>query len=283
MKKNLFVSARVTAALLMATILSGLMPASVYATPGNGNAYGRSKTSSSNAVSNESQNNVSNDWAETSAQSSVANAHSQSTKKQSAQTKQSVIPGNNGTVKIDRAPFDSHPNNEPHVGCTFQVDFYNYDKGVGNANVLFELHAPTLKGRTLTVVNGDLTPNIGEDAAGGGTDVDAQETYTLAFTGEPHAKQGYHVKLTVHAPGSQGADVKHKVFWVEPCKQPVTPQVGGNGGGTVLGATTTAPTAGVLANTGNNPALNVLIGLSIVFLALLPSVFTRKPQTEISE
>ncbi len=32
-------------------------------------------------------------------------------------------PGNNGTVKIDDVPFDDHPNNEPHVGCTFQVDF----------------------------------------------------------------------------------------------------------------------------------------------------------------
>jgi hypothetical protein len=32
-------------------------------------------------------------------------------------------PGNNGTVKIDRAPFDSHPDNEPHVGCKFEVDF----------------------------------------------------------------------------------------------------------------------------------------------------------------
>ena len=33
-------------------------------------------------------------------------------------------PGNNGTVKIDGDAFDDDPNNEPHVGCTFQVDFY---------------------------------------------------------------------------------------------------------------------------------------------------------------
>jgi hypothetical protein len=31
-------------------------------------------------------------------------------------------------------------------------------------------------------------------------------------------RQGFHVKLTVHAEGSQGADTKHKVFWVEGCK-----------------------------------------------------------------
>ena len=38
-------------------------------------------------------------------------------------------PGNNGTIKIDDVPFDDHPNNEPHVGCVFQVDFYGYDEG----------------------------------------------------------------------------------------------------------------------------------------------------------
>ena len=26
-------------------------------------------------------------------------------------------------------PFDDHPNNQPHVGCVFQVDFYGYDEG----------------------------------------------------------------------------------------------------------------------------------------------------------
>lgn len=131
--------------------------------------------------------------------------------------------GNNGTVKIDSAPFDSHPDNQPHVTCTFQVDFYGFDANVGDAEVIFELQSPTRVGRTLSVISGDLTPNIGQDAAGGGTDLDASETYTLGFTGAPHSKQGYHVKLTVHAPGSQGSDVKHKVFWVQPCVIPVVP------------------------------------------------------------
>ncbi|HEX2577748.1 MAG TPA: hypothetical protein VHK88_15455 [Aquihabitans sp.] len=126
-------------------------------------------------------------------------------------------PGNNGTVKIDGVEFDDAPNNEPHPGCTFQVDFYGFDAEVGDATVTFELQAPTADGRTLDVVSGDLTPDIGEDAAGGGTDLDASETYELAFTGEPHPQQGYHVKLTVNAPGSIGADTKHKVFWVEDC------------------------------------------------------------------
>jgi hypothetical protein len=62
---------------------------------------------------------------------------------------------------------------------------------------------------------------IGEDDnSGGGSEagLDASETYTLDFTGiEPHPVQGFHVKLTIHAEGSQGADVKHKVFWVTGC------------------------------------------------------------------
>jgi hypothetical protein len=110
-------------------------------------------------------------------------------------------PGNNGTVKIDGQPFDTAPDNEPHVGCTFQVDFYGYDQGDLNATVTFQAWAPT-----------------GEDPAGGGTDLDAERTYTLDFTGfTPEPNQGFHVKLTVNAEGSIGADVKHKVFWVEGC------------------------------------------------------------------
>jgi hypothetical protein len=29
-------------------------------------------------------------------------------------------PGNDGAVKIDAETFDDHPNDEPHVGCTFE-------------------------------------------------------------------------------------------------------------------------------------------------------------------
>src|SRR5918996_1379399 len=81
---------------------------------------------------------------------------------------------NNGTVKVDEAPFDDHPNNEPHVGCVFQSDLYGYDEGDLNADV----------------------------------------------TIEAHPMQGHHVRLTINAEGSQGADVKHKVFWVEECVTP---------------------------------------------------------------
>jgi hypothetical protein len=135
-------------------------------------------------------------------------------------------PGNNGTIKIDDVPFDDHPNNEPHVGCPFQVDFYGYDKGDLEAQVIFTAQPPTQRDSDSQVLLTD-TVFIGEDDnSGGGSEegLDASETYTLDFTGiTPHDQQGHHVKLTIHADGSHGADVKHKVFWVKGCPSKPTP------------------------------------------------------------
>jgi hypothetical protein len=135
--------------------------------------------------------------------------------------------GNNGTIKIDGEPFDDAPDNEPHPGCTFQVDFYGFDEGSTYvADMTFEAIAPTAGG----VVLEDQVP-IGEDShAGGGSErgLDASKTIDLsgALAGiTPHPKQGWHIKLTVHADGSQGADVKHKVFWVQDCTD-VAPAAG---------------------------------------------------------
>ena len=128
-------------------------------------------------------------------------------------------PGNNGTVKIDGIEFDIHPDNEPHVGCIFQVDFYGFDAGDLNAQVTFEVQPPT--GPFETVLTD--TVFIGEDDhSGGGSEagIDAAATYTLDLTGyAPHPQQGWHVKLTVNAEGSIGADTKYKVFWVTDCTE----------------------------------------------------------------
>src|SRR5262245_62878750 len=72
--------------------------------------------------------------------------------------------GNNGTIKVDREVFDTDPNNEPHVGCLFQVDFYGFDQGDLFADVTFAVHPPTGKD---VVLRTDIV-DIGEDAAGGG-------------------------------------------------------------------------------------------------------------------
>ena len=129
--------------------------------------------------------------------------------------------GNNGTVKI--APYgeiDRIPNNTPHPGCTFQVEWYGFDEGDDVVSqVSFAMQAPTsdvalgVDGPTEVFVGGDSATGAGTE-----TGLDGRETYTLSFDGEPHPKQGYHVKLTVATPRSQSNDTKTKVFWVEDCE-----------------------------------------------------------------
>jgi hypothetical protein len=89
---------------------------------------------------------------------------------------------------------------------------------------------------------------IGEDDnSGGGSEagLDASETYDLSTVlqdFEPHAQQGWHVKLTVNNDGSQGADVKHKVFWVSGCETP--PSTSTSTTSTTEKPTTTSTTEG---------------------------------------
>ncbi|GEP32460.1 hypothetical protein NSZ01_02280 [Nocardioides szechwanensis] len=129
--------------------------------------------------------------------------------------------GNNGTVKIaGLGELDGIPNNTPHPGCTFQVEWYGFDEGPDVVSqVSFAMHAPTSD--VALSVAGDTSVFVGGDpASGAGTDsgLDGVETYTLTFDGAPHPKQGYHLKLTVATPRSQGNDTKTKVFWIEPCE-----------------------------------------------------------------
>jgi hypothetical protein len=163
-------------------------------------------------------------------------------------------PGNNGTVKIDGTPFDDAPNNEPHVGCSFQVDFYGYDEGDLDATVTFEAHPPTGPVQVLLTD----TVFIGEDDnSGGGSEagLDASETYTLDFDGiQPHPNQGFHVKLTINAEGSQGADVKHKVFWVRGCETSGTTTT------TTSGATTTSSAASTSGKTSTSGSVTTTSG-----------------------
>jgi hypothetical protein len=126
-------------------------------------------------------------------------------------------PGNNGTVKVDALPFDDAPNNEPHVNCLFQIDFAGYDQGNLTATATFELIPPT---GNVELVTDSVA--IGGDPAGGANDNDGSITRNLsaliAATGvSPQPNQGFHIRVTVHADGSIGSDVKHKTFWYTPC------------------------------------------------------------------
>ena len=128
-------------------------------------------------------------------------------------------PGNNGTVKIDGIDFDVHPNNEPHVGCVFEVDFYGFDEGDYYARVRFVAIPPT--GDKELLLRDKVF--IGEDSSDGGGSIaglDAEREYDLSSALRSymaHPQQGYHIKLHVNAPGSIGADKKHKAFWVAEC------------------------------------------------------------------
>jgi hypothetical protein len=132
-------------------------------------------------------------------------------------------PGNNGTVKVDGSSLVDL-GNDAHIGCSLQIDFFGFDQGVPDATVTLDLQPPT---GGVEVLSG--TASIGGDPAGGGTDSDGSFVVPdlsgpFAATGAaPSPNQGFHVMLTVNAPGSIGATTKHKTFWVDGC--------GGEGGG----------------------------------------------------
>src|SRR3989337_2474719 len=54
--------------------------------------------------------------------------------------------GNNGTIKVDGIDYDDTPANEPHVGCSFQIDFFGFDLG-DRADVRFFAQPPTADGQ----------------------------------------------------------------------------------------------------------------------------------------
>ena len=130
-----------------------------------------------------------------------------------------TTPGNNGTIKIDdhRTGDDTHPNNEPHVGCSFDVDFYGFDADEGEVELDFYAWPPT---GDKQLIKHDTTVLMANDTPGGseaGYDGSSRDYNGAEFAvGTPHPQQGYHVKLVVTS--SEGR--KQKVFWVEPCGYP---------------------------------------------------------------
>jgi hypothetical protein len=134
-------------------------------------------------------------------------------------------PGNNGTVKVDSKEFDTLPDNEPHAGCVFQIDYYGFDEGALSATASFYLMQPNEDRLVYTE-----TVFIGQDDNGGGgsaAGIDREQEVNLGdellATGGD-ATTSYHVKLIVHAEGAANADTKSKTFWASGCatEQPDT-------------------------------------------------------------
>jgi hypothetical protein len=102
------------------------------------------------------------------------------------------------------------------------VDFYNYPTGV-TAKYTFFMWPPTGHEE---LMSGSVP--LERDASGGGLDLDGEERVELGpallATGiAPHAQNGWHVKVVVHARHTSGPDQKQKVFWVRGCKAEATP------------------------------------------------------------
>lgn len=123
--------------------------------------------------------------------------------------------GNNGTIKVDGAPFDDGKGNEPHVGCTFRIVHWGFDAG-DRATITLTGIAPT-GGGLLHTESGTL---VSDDAAGGGQDRDAALVFTVSdqlqelLSVAPHAQQGWHVKVAVDVEGAPGG-AKQKVLWID--------------------------------------------------------------------
>lgn len=272
MNTHIFTAYKVTSALVLAVVTTGIFPASTVYANSHASDNGRANRST-HAVANGyglTKKQVSADENPQASVQVTPDENSPATVANQAAPRANVAAhtagnpsGNNGFIKVNEEVVpDSIPNNDPHVGCNLKVEFYNYDKNPDyKARVSFALHNPTAGAGYTMSVAGDQNPFIGEDVAGGGNDLDAAKSYKLSFSGTPHAKQGYHVKLTIHADGSRGADVKHKVFWVQPCQEGhvlgSTPQTPGK----TLSASTTAPQAlpDTLPSTGSNNWVGLVV------------------------
>jgi hypothetical protein len=152
-------------------------------------------------------------------------------------------PGNNGTVKIDGVDLDQHPNNEPHPGCLFEVDFYGFGANL-QATSTFYAWPPTgaqqQVHQVVTTLDDDDSTGGGSEAGyDGGTGLIDLSPHLAGII--PHPNQGFHVKVKVDVPEGSDSNAysKYKVFWVT-CEYPPAPAsegtvTGGGGAGLVSG------------------------------------------------
>jgi LPXTG-motif cell wall-anchored protein len=146
--------------------------------------------------------------------------------------------GNNGTVKIDGVLVDSENDNdvdnEPHVPCTFEVEFFGFDLNQ-KADIKLYGHPPSSEQPRFDLLI-DLQDQVVSDDSAAGADQDADRVFPFSVADleeaglEPHPNQGFHLRLDVFSPGLPGGQ-KHKTFWVEPCPPSPSGSSPSNGNG----------------------------------------------------
>ncbi|MFG3599997.1 LPXTG cell wall anchor domain-containing protein [Micromonospora chersina] len=168
--------------------------------------------------------------------------------------------GDNGTVKIDGAEFTDKVDNQPHVTCEFELEFFNFDQDQ-KANITLWAQAPSASPKDKVVWSKSNVVISTDPASGAQNDHDEViklSSKDLDLTGlQLHPKQGYHIKLDVDLTDGKAFDDKHKVFWLKPCEPTPTSTP------TTPGEETPTPTPGGSENPSENPSGTPAPGTSV--------------------
>ena len=120
-----------------------------------------------------------------------------------------AAPGNNGDIQVQTSI-----NADGTPGCSFDLQYNNFDAGTVSSTYTYTLQAPTTGA-------GDGVLSTGTVALSGGPGRDATVTFDLSATllasGAMPSSQGYHVKVVTASTYSNGNDTKSKVFWAQAC------------------------------------------------------------------
>ncbi|WP_433286435.1 LPXTG cell wall anchor domain-containing protein [Micromonospora sp. CA-244673] len=162
--------------------------------------------------------------------------------------------GDNGTVKIDGTPFSDKVDNQPHVTCDFELEFFNFDKDQ-KADITLWAQAPSATPKDKVVWSKKNVVISTDPASGAENDHDAVISLSskdLDLAGLTlHPKQGYHLKLDVDLTDGRSSAGKHKVFWLKPCESPGNPTTPTP---STPGGETPTPTPGGSENPSGTPA-----------------------------
>jgi len=114
--------------------------------------------------------------------------------------------GNTGVIAVDDVAITDVMQDVPHPGCRFVIDLSGYGAGSRTATIQVVGREPTGGGELFV-----------DSLAFEGSSREAIDLSAEVSRIEPDPVRGQHVQLNIHVDGSQGADLKHKGFWVSGC------------------------------------------------------------------